>query len=208
MLILPLYPQYSATTTASTFDAVTRALRQWRDIPETRFISHYFEEPCYIQALAESARSHWREKGRGQRLLMSFHGIPRRYFLAGDPYYYHCVQTAEALAQALELKEEDWQVTFQSRFGAAAWLQPYTDETLKAWAKEGVERVDVICPGFAADCLETLQEIQLENRALFLEAGGRELHYVPALNDRPGHIECLAALVERHAAGWPEVQSA
>ena len=202
LLVLPLYPQYSATTTASVFDEVTRVLQQWRWLPELRFVLCYHDRPAYIEALANSVREHWQQHGRAQRLLMSFHGIPRRYFAAGDPYYCACQKTARLLAEKLGLEEGQWQLTFQSRFGREEWLQPYTDYTLRSWARQGIESVDVICPGFSADCLETLEEIAQQDRELFLANGGREYRYIAALNDRPDHVEALARLIETNLQGW------
>jgi ferrochelatase len=205
LLVLPLYPQYSGTTTASTFDAVTGVLSRRRWIPELRYVNQYHDDPGYIAALAGRLRSHWAEHGRPDRLLFSFHGIPRDYFEQGDPYHCQCQKTARLTAEALGLDPESWQVSFQSRVGTKEWLRPYTDELLKEWGAAGIGSVQVCCPGFAADCLETLEEVAVENRDYFLEAGGGEYGYIPALNDDPVHIDALAALVERHAAGWPEV---
>jgi len=204
VLILPLYPQYSAATTASTFDAVAEVYKGQRWLPELRMVMHYHDHPGYIAALAQSVRAHWRQHGRGGKLLFSFHGIPQDYFESGDPYPCECRKTARLLAEALELGEGQWALAFQSRFGPRAWVQPYTDATLREWAEQGCKRVDVICPGFAADCLETLEEIEMQNRALFLAAGGEEFHYIPALNDSDVHIGALAALVREHIAGWSE----
>lgn len=204
LLVFPLYPQYSATTTASTLDAVCGRLGRWRWQPEIRTVNGYHDDSGYIEALAGRVRAHWEKHGRGERLIFSFHGIPRRYFLAGDPYHCFCHKTARLAAQALQLDEDEWQVTFQSRFGKAPWLRPYTDVTLKALARSGVRDVDVICPGFAADCLETLEEIAEQNREWFAQAGGRELRYIPALNDDAAHIGALAALVRRQVQGWEE----
>jgi protoporphyrin/coproporphyrin ferrochelatase len=203
ILVLPLYPQYSASTTGSTFDALAQALQTWRWIPELRMVQHYHDEPAYIEVLANTVREHWEAHGRARRLLLSFHGLPKRYFLAGDPYFCECQKTARLVAERLELGRDEWQVVFQSRFGREEWLQPYTDETLQRLAREGVESVDMICPGFSADCLETLEEIAQQNRELFLTAGGREYRYIPALNERPDHIDALAALCMRHLQGWP-----
>jgi ferrochelatase len=202
VLVLPLYPQYSATTTASIFDAVTEELRRWRWLPELRFINHYHDDPAYIQALADSVRAFQAEHGEPEKLVLSFHGIPRDYFLAGDPYYCECQKTGRMLAEALGLAEDRWQLTFQSRLGPKAWLKPYTDHTLEALAKAGTRHVQVICPGFSADCLETLEEVAMENRDIFLGAGGREYQYIPCLNDAPAHIDLLAGLVQRHTQGW------
>lgn len=203
LLVLPLYPQYSAATTASTFDAVAEVLTSWRWIPELRFIQHYHDEPRYIEAVASSIQEHWDIHGSADRLLFSFHGVPKHYLLAGDPYHCECQRTARLVAERLGLPDARWQVTFQSRFGRAQWLEPYTDFTLKALASRGVRSVQVVCPGFSADCLETLEEIGVQNRDLFLSAGGERYEYIPALNDRADHIDALAALVVRHSSGWP-----
>lgn len=203
LLVLPLYPQYSAATTGSTFDAVSAALRRWRWVPELRFINHYHDDEGYIAALAESIRVHQARHGVPERLLFSFHGLPQHYFLAGDPYYCHCHKTARLVAAQLGLQDGQWEVSFQSRFGPRAWLQPYTDKVLRQWGKAGAD-VQVVCPGFAADCLETLEEIQMLNREQFLAAGGGRFSYIPALNDEPMHIDALADLIEAHAAGWDE----
>ncbi len=204
ILVLPLYPQYSATTTASTFDAVTAELRTWRCLPELRFVNQYHDDPGYIAALAASIRAYWAEHGEPERLLFSFHGIPKDYFLNGDPYYCQCQKTARLVVEQLGLAKGRWLLSFQSRFGAQEWLKPYTDETLKKWATTGVRSVHVISPGFAADCLETIEEISVENRDYFLESGGQSYGYIPCLNDGPEHIAGLAGLIERHCAGWPE----
>ena len=206
LLVLPLYPQYSATTTASGFDAVATQLSTWRWVPETRFVNQYHDHPGYIAALAQSVRGYWTERGEPDRLLFSFHGIPQDYHLHGDPYYCQCHKTARLTADALALSAQRWGVSFQSRVGNKEWLRPYTDETLPAWAHAGARKVHVICPGFSADCLETLEEIAVENRDRFLAAGGDEFGYIPALNDQSAHIEALADLVLRHTAGWPEAE--
>lgn len=202
ILVLPLYPQYSAPSTASVIDAVTAELRQWRWVPELRTVMDYHAEDAYIAALADSVREYRAANGSGERLLISFHGIPRRYFLAGDPYFCQCQATARLLAERLGLGKDEWLITFQSRFGRDKWLEPYTDITLGQLARDGVGRIDVICPGFAADCLETLEEIAVQNRELFEAAGGRDLRYIPALNVRPDHIAFLQDLVIRHTGGW------
>ncbi len=202
VLVLPLYPQYSATTTASIFDAVAGELQRWRWLPELRFVNHYHDDPAYIQALAGSVRRFQAEQGVPEKLILSFHGIPREYFLAGDPYFCECQKTGRLLAQALKLPEDRWQLTFQSRLGPKAWLKPYTDKTLEALARAGTKNVQVICPGFSADCLETLEEVAMENRDIFLGAGGEEYRYIPCLNDSADHIDLLAALVGRHVQGW------
>ncbi len=207
LLVLPLYPQYSATTTASTFDAVSDVLQRWRWLPDFRFISHYHDEPGYIQALAQRIRAHWDNEGRAERTLFSFHGIPKHYFTAGDPYHCECHATARLVAEELGLPESEWQVSFQSRFGPREWLRPYTDEVLAALPGEGVKSVQVVCPGFSADCLETLEEMNIQNRNLFMQAGGDRFTYVPALNDQPAHIDFLADLVRKHARGWLESEA-
>jgi ferrochelatase len=208
LLVLPLYPQYSATTTGSTFDAVASVLGTWRWLPELRFITHYHDDPGYVGALVASIREAWANAGEPERLLFSFHGLPRRYFEAGDPYHCMCQKTARLVAHGLDLPPERWAVSFQSRVGREEWLKPYTDHLLKEWGASGIKRVHVVCAGFSADCLETLEEIDQQNRGFFLEAGGEAFHYVPALNDRPDHIAALADLVTRHARGWPEADSA
>ncbi|MGV3653248.1 MAG: ferrochelatase [Noviherbaspirillum sp.] len=202
ILVLPAYPQYSATTTASIFDAVWAHYRQVRNIPELRMVRHYHDHAGYIGALRDAVLAHWERHGRPQRLVMSFHGVPRRTLSLGDPYHCECQKTARLLAQALELTEKEYLVTFQSRFGKAEWLQPYTAPTLRQLAHDGVERVDVICPGFTSDCLETLEEIDIEVRHEFLAGGGREFHYIACLNEAPGWIEALADMTQTHLSGW------
>jgi protoporphyrin/coproporphyrin ferrochelatase len=206
ILVLPMYPQYSATTTASVFDAVTAELRKWRWIPELRFINQYHDDAGYVDALAESVRAFQSEHGRPERLLMSFHGIPEEYFRKGDPYHCHCHKTARLLARQLDLQDDQYQVTFQSRLGPKQWLQPYTDETLRALPAGGIRNVQVVCPGFSADCLETLEEVAVENRDIFLEAGGESYRYIPCLNDDSRHIAALAGLVSRHLGGWDDLE--
>lgn len=204
LIVLPLYPQYSATTTASVFEAVTRALSAQRWIPELRFINQYHDRDALISALAESVRAHWASSGRGERLMFSFHGIPQRYFHAGDPYHCQCQKTARLVATALGLERDEWQVSFQSRVGREPWLNPYTDHVLTDWGQQGIGKIDVICPGFAADCLETLEEIAMQNRDLFVDAGGGELRYIASLNESPAHIQALRSLVEEHMGSWPQ----
>jgi ferrochelatase len=204
IVILPLFPQYSGTTTASAFDALADEFKQWRWIPEFRMIGQYHDDARYIRCLAQSIREHWSNNGRGERLLFSFHGTPKRYLLNGDPYHCQCRKTARLVAEELELNDDDWQVVFQSRFGNEEWLKPYTDETVTELAQHGYKTLDVICPGFSADCLETLEEIEEENREYFEEAGGEALRYVRCLNDRRDHLEFLAELIMEHAQGWPE----
>lgn len=195
IIALPLFPQNSCSTTASSFDAIGDAMKQVRFIQKLRFIADYHDHPLYIQALANSIRETWQQHPRGEKLLFSFHGTPERFLQEGDIYYHHCMKTADLVAQQLLLRDDEWLVTFQSRFGREEWLKPYTDETLGRLAKEGIKRLDILCPGFSADCLETLEEIAVENRAKFIEAGGSELHYIPALNERDDHIAMMAELI-------------
>jgi ferrochelatase len=181
--------------------------RRTRRVPELRFVGEFHDDAGYIEALAHRVRAHWQHEGRGDRLVLSFHGVPHRSLLLGDPYHCQCHKTARLLAEALGLPREQMLVTFQSRFGKARWLEPYTEPTLRQLAAQGVQRVDVMCPGFVADCLETLEEINLEVRQAFLDSGGREFHYIPCLNDDATWMRALAALAERHLQGW-ETQSA
>ncbi len=204
LLVLPLYPQYSATTTASVFDAVVDDLKGRRWIPELRLVNQYHDDPGYVRVLANSIRESWATRRQSERLLFSFHGIPRRYLLNGDPYHCQCQKTARLVAETLNLASDSWAVSFQSRVGREEWLRPYTDELLKRWGAGGVKSVDVLCPGFAADCLETLEEIAILNRDFYQEAGGETFNYIPCLNDRSEHVEVLAALVAKHAQGWPQ----
>ena len=203
LLVLPLYPQYSASTVASVHDAVMAELSAWRRLPELRLINDYHLDEAWLDALAASVETHWDLHGRGDQLLVSFHGIPQRFVTAGDPYARQCEAGARALAQRLHLQDGQWLMTFQSRFGREQWLQPYTDKTLEALARQGIKTVDVICPGFAVDCLETLEENAVENATLFQRAGGEELRYIAALNATPGHVAALATLARRQAQGWP-----
>ena len=198
VVVLPLYPQYSATTTAATYDEVSRIMMSWRDVPSLDFIRDYHRNEQYIQVMAQYIESYWREHGRGKFLLFSFHGIPERNVKLGDPYQQQSTKTAELLAQALGLTDEEWQLTFQSRFGYQTWLQPYTDATLKELPATGCQSVDVFCPGFPVDCLETLEEIAEENKENFMAAGGETFRYIPALNDSPEHAQMLVNLLESH----------
>lgn len=202
LLVLPLYPQYSASTSASTFDAIARDFMKRRWLPDFRFISHYPDYPPYIEAMARRIEDHWAEHGRNQRLVLSYHGVPMKYLKKGDPYHCECHKTSRLLAQRLGLEEGQYMTTFQSRFGAEEWLKPYTDETLKALPSQGVESIDVFCPGFSSDCLETIEEINEENRDYFMEAGGKAFSYIPALNDSPAHIDALVSLIEDNLQGW------
>ncbi|MGV6825899.1 MAG: ferrochelatase [bacterium] len=202
ILVVPMYPQYSATTTASVFDGIAMAAKNLRHIPEFRFINRYFTESTYIDSLASSVREFQQAHGKPEKLVMSFHGLPKEYCEKGDPYHDECRCTAAQLAAALELGPDDWMLTFQSRVGPKEWLQPYTDKSLQQLASDGIRHVQVICPGFAADCLETLEEVAVENRDYFIEAGGEKYEYIPCLNDRDDHIDMLAGLATRHSGGW------
>jgi ferrochelatase len=203
ILVLPMYPQYAAATTGSVVDKVGQWASGARRVPELRFVGEHHDDAGYVVALAESLQDHWAEHGRAERLLLSFHGLPARSLALGDPYFCHCHKTARRLAEHLGLDPKTVQVSFQSRFGKARWLEPYTEPTLREWGAAGVKSVDVICPGFVADCLETLEEVAMECRDAFVEAGGREYRYVPCLNARTRWIDALADLAERHLQGWP-----
>jgi len=207
ILLLPLYPQYSGSTTGSVFDAVTAALGNRRWIPEFRFVNHYFDSNAYLAALAASVREFWESHGRGERLLFSFHGLPYQMLLDGDPYHCHCQKTARLLAAELQLGDEEWSIAFQSRTGRGEWLQPYTDEMLAQWGQSGAGDIDVICPGFAVDCLETLEEIAIRYADVYAQAGGGKLRYIPALNAREDHIQALSRLVQKNIGGWPEART-
>lgn len=204
IVCLPLYPQYSGTTSATVYDAVTAALGGRRWVPEFRFINHYHDARGYIGAQAQNIRDFWDRHGRGDKLLFSFHGLPQENLLKGDPYFCQCQKSARLIAESLDLGDDDWIVSFQSRVGRAEWLRPYTDETVRQLGRSGTRRLDVTCPGFAADCLETLEEIAMQNAGFFVEAGGEALNYIPALNARDDHVAFIASLIEKHSAGWPE----
>lgn len=209
ILLLPMYPQYSASTTATVIDQAIHWLTGLRNQPELRYIRNFADDRGYINAIANEIRTHWQQNpsptlpDASYRLVMSFHGLPERNLKLGDPYFCECHKTARLVAEALDLPAESVITTFQSRFGKAKWLQPYTEPTLIDLAKQGVKRVDVLCPGFVADCLETLEEINMEVRSAFLTAGGEHFHYLPCLNETPAWISALADLTERHLAGWP-----
>jgi ferrochelatase len=208
VLVVPLYPQYAASATASVMDDVADWIKRSRNPLEFRFIKHFHDHPGYIGALAASVREHWATRGQpdeNTRLVMSFHGLPRRSLDLGDPYYCDCQKTGRLLAEALGLAQDKYLITFQSRFGKAEWLQPYTQATLEKLGREGKARVDVICPGFVADCLETLEEIAMECKDAFLSSGGKEFHYIPCVNERPDWIAALGQVVSTHLSGWPVV---
>ncbi len=204
LLILPMYPQYCASTTASVFDEVANQLKKRRWIPEARFINHYYNRTDYIRALANSVRRSWAENGRGDILVVSFHGIPKSYISHGDPYLQHCEETTTLLKNSLQLTDEQIKLVFQSRVGTEEWLKPYCDHTLKLLPSQGINNIDIISPAFSADCLETLEELEVENRAYFMEAGGERYQYISALNEGDEHIEVLGNLVEQHIQGWVE----
>lgn len=202
LIVLPLYPQYSASTSGSTFDELARDFMQRRWLPDLRFVSHYHDNPGYIEACIARIKAHWQEHGRADKLLFSYHGIPKRYLLNGDPYHCECYKTSRLIAEGLGLSSEQYLTTFQSRFGREEWLKPYTDETLKALPGQGVSSVQVFCPGFSADCLETIEEIGEENKEYFEHAGGKRYEYISALNDRPEHIKALSQLIIDNLQGW------
>ena len=202
LVVIPLFPQYSAPTTGSTVDALGDSFKARRWLPDLRIVSHYHDHHAYIAALGASILDHWQAHGRADKLLLSYHGAPKRYLEQGDPYYCECHKTTRLLVEMLGLAEDEYLMCFQSRFGREEWLKPYTDETLKALPGEGVKSVQVICPGFSSDCLETLEEIEVENRDYFIEAGGERYEYIPCLNDSAGHIEMLAEIVRDNTAGW------
>jgi ferrochelatase len=208
LVVLPLYPQYSGTTTASVFDRVTRALQGWRWVPELRFVMHYHDEPAYIEAVAAGIEQHWQASSARSHLLLSFHGIPKSYVLAGDPYYAQCARSARLIAERLALRDDDWSMSFQSQVGRAEWLRPYTDELLIRYASEGRHRnITIACPGFSIDCLETLEEIAIRNRETFMANGGTGYSYVPALNATDSHVALLTDLILRHTQGWPAAEA-
>ncbi len=202
LAVLPLYPQYSASTTASTFDKLSEDFTRRRWLPDLRFVTHYHDHPAYVAAVADSIADHREEHGDADLLLFSYHGVPQRYLDEGDPYHCECLKTSRLVAERLGLPESAYRVVFQSRFGREEWLKPYTDETLKALPGEGVRSVQVVCPGFAADCLETLEEIAVENRGYFLAAGGERFEYIPCLNSSPRHIEALRQIALAALGDW------
>lgn len=202
VLALPLYPQYAASSSGSAFDAVAAAVAAQRNPPELRIVKHFHDHPAYIETLAQRVRSHWQRNGRGDHLLMSFHGVPRYTLDRGDPYHCECHKTGRLLAEALELPADGYTIAFQSRFGKAEWLKPYTVDVLHQLGKRKIRKLDVICPGFVADCLETLEEIAIEGKADFMTAGGGEYRYLPALNAEPDWIAALARIALPHLGGW------
>jgi len=202
LLVVPLYPQYAASSSGTALDEVFRTLMKLRNVPELRTVRHYHDHPGYIAALAASVRQHWQQNGRGDKLAMSFHGTPQRNLHLGDPYHCECLKTGRLLAERLQLEKDQYVVAFQSRFGKAEWIKPYTVDTLTALAKAGTQKLDVLCPGFVGDCLETLEEIAMEGKEIFLTNGGGEYRYIPCLNEDPNWLNALSALVQQHLGGW------
>ncbi len=198
VMVLPLYPQYSSTTTASIYDDLTKELKQWRHLPSFQFISDYHQDSHYIAAVAASIEQAWHEQAKNELLVMSFHGLPEQLTVWGDPYFHQCHKTAALIAEKLGLIEKQWMIVFQSRFGKAQWLKPYCVDTLQALPTQGIKAIDIVCPGFAVDCLETLEEIAMENKSIFMEAGGSEYRYIACLNDSKAHVDALIHLLEQH----------
>ena len=203
LLVLPMYPQYCAATTGSTFDEVTNVLQKWRWIPEMRFINQYFEEKNYIEALSNSINTFWKNNQKPQKIIFSYHGIPKRYLTNGDPYHCFCLKTTRLVKERMGLSDDEIMTTFQSRFGREEWLKPYTSETLKELPKQGIKNIHIISPGFSSDCLETLEELEEENKEYFMESGGENYHYIPCLNDHDDHIDVFVNLIKKHTQGWP-----
>ena len=197
LVVLPLYPQYSGATTGSVFDAVVKELSTWRRVPAMNFIDGYYDEPLYIKALANSITNYQAQHGGAEKIIFSYHGLPKRFLDSGDPYHCHCYKTTRLVAEVLNLDDEQYMLTFQSRFGKEPWLEPYTDETLKSLPSKGVRRIQVISPGFSSDCVETIEEINIQNREFFMDAGGEEFGYIPCLNDHQDHVDLLEDLIQR-----------
>ena len=202
LLVLPMYPQYCAATTGSTFDEVTNVLQKWRWIPEMRFINQYFEEKNYIEALSNSISTFWKNNQKPQKIIFSYHGIPKRYLTNGDPYHCFCLKTTRLVKEHMDLSDDEIMTTFQSRFGREEWLKPYTSETLKELPKQGIKNIHIISPGFSSDCLETLEELEEENKEYFMESGGESYNYIPCLNDNEDHIDVFVNLIKKHIQGW------
>ena len=204
VLVVPLYPQYSSSTTASIYDAVSVYLKHIRWIPEMRFVNNYADMPDYIDACVKKIKQHWQKEGRGQKLVLSFHGLPKKSLMDGDPYHCQCHLTSRLIAESLGISPKEWITTFQSRFGRQEWLKPYTDECLQEMPQNGITSIDIFCPGFSSDCLETLEEINIQNREIFLKSGGDRFSYIEALNSSEPHIQAISNLVLNHIQGWPE----
>ncbi len=207
LLILPLYPQYSATTTAAIFDEVSSQLKHWRWLPNIRMLMQYHDHPLYIDAIANQIKQAQSEHGKPDKLILSFHGIPERYLHAGDPYFCQCQKTARLVTESLRLEADDWKLCFQSRFGREPWLQPYLDKNLEIMPEQGIKSVQIIAPGFSADCLETLEELAMQNAELFKQHGGEAYHYIPALNDSDAQIDLLTGLIKQEGYAWPEIDA-
>jgi ferrochelatase len=197
IIVLPLYPQYSSTTTASIYDDLIRELNNWKYLPSFRFISEYYQDDAHIAAVAESITQAWQQQPKNELLVMSFHGLPEALTKMGDPYFYQCQETAKLIADKLGLKDNEWKLVFQSRFGKAEWLKPYCVQTLEELPKQGIKTVDLVCPGFAVDCLETLEEIAITNKEIFIDAGGEQYRYIPALNDSDAQVQSIISLLEQ-----------
>ena len=202
ILIFPLYPQYCAATTGSTFDKVTEVLRKWRWVPETRFINGYHDNILYINCLIKSIRESWKKNGKSQKLIFSYHGVPKKYLLSGDPYYCFCQKTTRLVIEKMKLKKQEYITTFQSRFGPQEWLTPYTDKTLEELPKKGIKKIHILSPGFSSDCLETIEELEQENKKIFLDAGGEKYCYIPCLNNSPEHLKLLTNQILKHINYW------
>ncbi len=202
LLILPLYPHYSGATVGSTFDAIANTLRQWRWVPDLRFINHYHDNDLFIKACVEHIQSFWNKHTKPDILLFSYHGLPKRNLLLGDPYHCQCHKTTRLISEQLHFPKESIMTSFQSRFGKAEWLQPYTDKTVETLGKNKTKHLQIFCPGFSADCLETLEEIAILNKSIFEEAGGQQFHYIPALNVQPNHIKALSELILNNIKPW------
>lgn len=198
IIVIPLYPQYSGSTNGSTFDALSKALTKQRWVPTLKFVSDYYQQDNYVSAIGDSIKAHWQTHGRKQKLIMSFHGVPKKFSLRGDPYEAQCKESAQRIADYLQLGDDEWMLVFQSRLGAEEWLQPYCDQTLKALPEQGIKSVDIVCPGFSADCLETLEEIDGENKEYFMQAGGESYSYIPCLNDSDSHAQLMCDLVRQN----------
>jgi ferrochelatase len=208
ILVLPLYPQYAASSTASAFDEVFAQLAKMRNVPAIRTVKHYHDDRGYLGALAQNVRDYWNKTGRPDKLVISFHGIPRSAFEKGDPYHCECQKTGRLLAESLQLSQDQYRICFQSRFGREEWLSPYTAATLQELGRQQIRRIDVVCPGFVSDCLETLEEIAMEGRNMFLQAGGREFHYIPCLNERADWIRALSDIAIANLQGWVRMEPA
>jgi ferrochelatase len=197
LVVLPLYPQYSGATTGSVFDAVVKELCTWRRVPAMNFLDGYYDEPLYVKALANSIKEFQKENGTADKLIFSYHGLPKRFLESGAPYHCHCYKTTRLVAETLGLEPRQYMLTFQSRFGKEPWLEPYTDETLQSLPSKGVKRIQVISPGFSSDCVETIEELNIQNREFFMDAGGEEFGYIPCLNNRTDHVDLLEDLIQR-----------